>query len=416
MTNKKSGFNSVWPGEASGYYTPDDVYVKKEDVNWLHPALDFGAATTELWVTGCDYDENFNFMTLGNQETNRSCYVFFNLDGRSDWKNVNARSYNAWAVSKGAALWGWGDNYWLGNCITTGTIACTPVQVTGGSLPTGWTCVDGYFNTVAALAVSGTQLWTWGIGGDGQLGRSSTLDTAIPGLVSGTWVKVAMGTNTALAVRSNGTLWAWGFGGGKIGNNSASSQSSPVQVCGFTNKTIKDIAVAASASFAIDNEGALWAWGYSCCGIRGDGATTGQVCTPIQIAAGTKFKCIIPSATGQSMQALDQYGRRFVWGRNQNMTLGIGDSDTTRCISVPTLADNFRWVALSKGVNDTVFGIAMDGSLWAWGIAKMSGTNNSVTATRYCCPVRVGTDKGWISVATGSTSSVALKEGRGGYL
>jgi hypothetical protein len=98
------------------------------------------------------------------------------------------------------------------------------------------------------------------------------------------------------------------------------------------------------------------------------------------------------------------------------MTFGIGDADTNRCISVPTLADNFRWVALSKGVNNTVFGIAMDGSLWAWGIAKMSGTNNSVTATRYCCPVRVGTDKGWISVATSETSSVALKEGRGGYL
>jgi alpha-tubulin suppressor-like RCC1 family protein len=412
MTDKKTGFYSIWPGEISTYRTPDDIYVKKEDVNWLHPSLDLGASTSELWVTGCDYDAGIPQMTLGNLETNRSCYCFFNLDGSSNWRNLNARAFNVWAVRKDNTLWGWGDGYWLGNNATA-TMYCTPVQITAAS-PAGWLCVDGYFNSVAALGTDNS-LWTWGIGGNGQLGRGTTNDTALPTCLSGFWNKVAMGTVSALAVRCDGTLWSWGFGA-LVGNGNTNPTSSPVQVCGFTNRGIKDIAVAGSAAFVIDNQGDLWSWGLACCGIRGDGTTTGQVSTPIQIAAGTKFKCIIPSGQGAGMQALDQYGRRFVWGRNCNMIGGIGDSDTTRCISVPTLADNFRWVALSKGVNNTMFGIAMDGSLWAWGIAKMSGTNNSVLLDRYCCPVRVGTDKGWISVATGSNPVAALKEGRGGYL
>jgi alpha-tubulin suppressor-like RCC1 family protein len=417
MTDRKTGYYSALDTDnffdVFRYHTPDALYVKKEDISWLHPALDLGASTNELWATGCDYDPSFSFMTLGNIETNSSCYVFFNLDGSNNWKNLNTRPYNTWAVRKDGTLWGWGDGYWLGNNVTN-IYYCTPTQV--GALA-NWLCVDGYSNSVGALKTDNT-LWTWGLNSEGQLGTSNTVDRASPVQVTGSWTKFAMGSVAALGVRSDGTLWSWGFGGGIMGNNSASSQSSPVQVCCFGNRGIKDIAVANRAAFAITEDGSLcslWAWGYSCCGIRGDGATTGQKCTPVQICSGTKFKCIISSSCGASMHALDQYGNRYVWGMNRELTHGNGDSATNTCINVPTIADNFRWVALSKGYNTTMFGIAMDGSLWAWGRAKISGTNNSTSAC-YCCPVRVGTDKGWVTALAGSSAAVGLKEGKGGYL
>ncbi len=59
-----------------------------------------------------------------------------------------------------------------------------------------------------------------------------------------------MGSNAAMAVKTNGTLWAWGLqDNGDFGLNDIVARSSPVQV--GTSATWSSVTQGAGAAFAI---------------------------------------------------------------------------------------------------------------------------------------------------------------------
>ena len=91
----------------------------------------------------------------------------------------------------------------------------------------------------AAVRTNGT-LWAWGSGAGGRLGDGTTVDKSSPVSVIGgftDWCQVSAGGEHNSAVRTNGTLWSWGAGGqGRLGNGATAGRSSPVSVVGgFTN-------------------------------------------------------------------------------------------------------------------------------------------------------------------------------------
>ena len=78
------------------------------------------------------------------------------------------------------------------------------------------------------------QLWGWGNNSDGNLGdntttaRSSPVQTIAGGV---NWKQVSGGYRSSIAIKTDGTLWAWGFNGeGTLGTNNTTSYSSPKQV------------------------------------------------------------------------------------------------------------------------------------------------------------------------------------------
>ena len=76
------------------------------------------------------------------------------------------------------------------------------------------------------------------------------------------WVDVACGGHFALALKSNGSLWAWGENGnGQLGDGTMQDRSRAVRVGQDHNWT--RIAAGPSYSLALKSDGTVWAWGHS---------------------------------------------------------------------------------------------------------------------------------------------------------
>src|SRR5204862_737620 len=107
--------------------------------------------------------------------------------------------------------------------------------VTGLSGVTLTTLVGGGSHSLA-LKTNQTVL-AWGANGNGQLGINSTTDSASPVAVKdvggsgtlGSLTALAGGNAHSLAVKANGTLFAWGLNSlGELGDNTATQRTAPV--------------------------------------------------------------------------------------------------------------------------------------------------------------------------------------------
>jgi alpha-tubulin suppressor-like RCC1 family protein len=126
---------------------------------------------------------------------------------------------------------------------------------------------------------------SWGSDGSGQLGdgnlRARSLYGRVNGIAGGI-VQVAAGWVSALALTSDGTVLAWGSNGeGQLGNGTTSvAQPTPVQVIGLTGVT--RIAEGTDFSLALRSDGTVWAWGGNDSGQLGDG-TISNTSVPVQV-------------------------------------------------------------------------------------------------------------------------------------
>ena len=139
---------------------------------------------------------------------------------------------------------------------------------------------------------AGNVAWAWGDNHDGQLGDGTTDDrlSAVqvpfpqiqfpPHLRS--WpLTVAGGEDHSLALKTDGTVWAWGSNfHGQLGNGTNTNSLTPVQVQNLSGV----IAIAGGGwySLALKNDGTVWAWGNNEFGQLGDG-TNDDRHTPVQV-------------------------------------------------------------------------------------------------------------------------------------
>ena len=202
-----------------------------------------------------------------------------------DWKQVVCGEEHTLALKIDDTLWGWGLN--SNGQIGDNTIInkSSPVQVAGN-----WAQVSCDYHT-AAVKTSGT-LWTWGNGGTGRLGLNDTLHRSSPVQIGAglDWKQVACGNSHTAAIRTDGTLWTWGFGSsGRLGDGTELSKSSPVQtIAGGT--TWKQVDCGGTHTVALKTDGTLWGWGAGGSGILGNDSTTSQS-SPVQtITGGTNWK------------------------------------------------------------------------------------------------------------------------------
>lgn len=76
-----------------------------------------------------------------------------------------------------------------------------------------------------------------------------------------------------MALRSDGTLWAWGYNGaGQLGDGTTQGRLSPVQI--GTNTSWSAVAAGGQYTMALHNDGTLWAWGSKGIGQLGIGPWT----------------------------------------------------------------------------------------------------------------------------------------------
>ena len=304
-----------------------------------------------------------------------------------------------------ASLWGCGYNLVgeLGDNTRTGR--SSPVQtITGG---TNWKYIACGNYTACGIKSDGS-LWLWGSGSNGQFGDNSPTNKSSPvQTISGgtNWKRVASGNMHTAAIKTDGTLWTWGFGSnGQLGDGTAVDKSSPVQtIAGGTNW--KYVACGREHTVALKTDGTLWGWGRDGYGQLGDNTNVNKS-SPVQtIAGGTDWKIL--SAGGYSTAAIKTDGTLWVWGRNYYGGLGI-NSTNNQSSPVQTTTGGTNWMAVSCGYGQTA-AIKTDGTLWMWGNNGGGQLGDNTTADKSSPVQTIAGGTNWKQVACGEFHTTAIK-------
>ncbi|CAM3624333.1 T9SS type A sorting domain-containing protein [Flavobacterium gelidilacus] len=300
-------------------------------------------------------------------------------------------------------LWGWGLSAW-GELSTNNSNDSEPLPIQLG-LANDWSVLkNGVVNTFC-IKNNGT-LWGCGSNQLGSLGVNSTtqqFNTFQQITTATNWIKVAPSYFFTIALKADGTIWAWGQNDEyQLGNSPASSQQLfPIQV-GTATDWVEIATGTSRTAFAIKADGTIWGWGSNPSSIIVAGSSTYTVSTPTQV--GTSTDWVKMSVGGQHILAQKQDGTLWSWGGGT--ALGVGG--TPSVTNIPQQVTNDTWKNFSNG-SGTSFGIKADGTLWAWGV-NTNGQLGDGTSTNRLVPTQIGTDTNWDTVqARNFSTTMATK-------
>lgn len=251
-----------------------------------------------------------------------------------------------------------------------------------------------------ALKTDGT-VWAWGNNSMGALGNGTTTQEYYPIPISGLSgiVGVKAGNYCSMALGNNGTVWAWGNNeNGQLGDGTTTNRLAPVQVSGLTG--IASIVTGGGQSFAVTTGGAVWAWGSNGNGQLGDGTTISRL-SPVLVSALTGVSAVVTK--GNWSCALKTDGTVWVWGANVFGRVSAGTNRLTP-VQVSGLANI---VSIAIGSNH---GIALknDGSVWAWG-RNESGQLGDGTTITHVSPAQLTGLSGIVAIDANAAYNVVLK-------
>jgi alpha-tubulin suppressor-like RCC1 family protein len=355
-----------------------------------------------LW--GWGYNNQFG--KLGTNNTVNYSTPIQTITGGNNWRIVGCTGQTSYAVKTDGTLWCWGngDHGRLGD--GSATTKSSPVQTITGGTNWKYVAMGPISSSVAAIKTDGT-LWTWGYNGSGQLGDNSYSSRSSPvqTVASGTnWVRAALGANHTAAIKSDGTLWLWGQGFvGQLGNNNTSNQISPVQTTS-SGTYWKHVACGYQHTAAVKTDGTLWCWGLNTSGQLGDNTITNKS-SPVQtVAGGTIWK---QAACGYSFTAAVKLdGTLWLWGSNGSGQLG--DNTTAQKSSpVQTVTGGTNWSQVVSGSTHTI-AIKTDGTLWGWGSNNYGQLgDNTVTGGSYPRQTYTG-GTNWKQASAGTNHTMAI--------
>ena len=351
-----------------------------------------------LWSWG----GNNNGRLGDNTITNRSSPVR-EITSSTTWCQTSAGFYHTSALKTDGTLWSWGRGSYgrLGD--NTVTNRSSPVREITSS--TTWCQTTSDNRSTHAIKTDGS-LWSWGSNIVGQLGDNTTANRSSPVreiTSSTTWCQTASSNYTASAVKTDGTLWSWGSGGyGRLGDNTATSKSSPVREITSSTTWCQTSAGGISTS-AIKKDGTLWSWGG---GLQlGDNTTTNRS-SPVREASSSTTWCQT-SVGYRHASAIKTDGALWSWGSNGCGQLG--DNTTTgRSSPVREITSSTTWCQTSAGCSHNS-ALKTDGTLWTWGDNGCGQLGNNAVTNR-SSPVReITSSTTWCQTEAGKVDTSAIK-------
>jgi alpha-tubulin suppressor-like RCC1 family protein len=152
-------------------------------------------------------------------------------------------------------------------------------------------------------------VWVWGSNDDDQLGlqdapgiNSVPTELELPGTLA-----VSGGYSHSITLRSDGSVWSWGDNDlAQLGTRDpGANEAIPAQVLGLDG--IVAVSTKSAHTLALKADGTVWAWGYSAWGPLGNGTSGGSVSEPapvinlgnaIAVSAGNQFSLQRQNAVG----------------------------------------------------------------------------------------------------------------------
>jgi len=301
---------------------------------------------------------------------------------------------------------------------TGGTGASSPITVSppaGGTFKIRMQALNPYgpgrlteYDT-GNVIYGGAELYAWGSNGSGELGDDTTVRKSSPIQVGSltNWFQISVGnkssTGHTVAVKTDGTLWAWGSNEyGRLGLNISylAFRSSPVQVGALT--TWSQVVAGGEFTAAIKTDGTLWTWGNNSSGQLGDG-TVLRKSSPIQVGALTDWAQI--AAGRYNIAAIKTNNTLWAWGSNLDGQLG--DGTKIRRSSPVQIGALTNWSQIAVGYKHTA-ATKTDGTMWAWGY-NANGEVGSGTTIYPSSPVQIGALTNWSQVAAGKNHTTSIK-------
>ena len=242
--------------------------------------------------------------------------------------------------------------------------------------------VDGGMSHTIALKSDGT-VWAWGSNQQMQLGLSkATAEIRTPQEVTGLGniVSVAAGYDFSVALRFDGTVYTWG------GN----TQPRPTAISDLSG--IVTIAAGQTDILALDHDGNVWQWSF--------GGAPAQVPGLSQVAA--------IDVGGSHFLALTYSGNVYAWGGNWSGQLGVGDTSDRE---VPQKLELSNIIDISAGHGHSL-AVSYDGVVYAWGENTYGQLGNGTTRNS-TVPVEVSSITNAVQVSAGNDVSMArTKDGK----
>ena len=154
-------------------------------------------------------------------------------------------------------------------------------------------------------------------------GDTRPFETPLP--VNTAHKKLAIGYMTTVGVKEDGTVWSWGSDyDGSLGNGRKPTQQYiPKPIEGMTD--FIEVAGTGSHFLALRKDGTVWAWGSNEYGQLGYATPKNYSATPQQVV-GLKDIVSVAASSGHSL-ALDKQGTVWGFGSNDGMQLGLSPSD-----------------------------------------------------------------------------------------
>ncbi len=276
----------------------------------------------------------------------------------------------------------------------------------------------------ACALVSTGDVKCWGDNSYGQLGDKTTTSRPYAAEVFGisTAKAISLGGNHSCALLNNGSIQCWGYNSyGQLGDGTTTGKSQPIPVLLPSNDATA-IALGSRFSCALRSDKTVWCWGYNGSNQLGGGATSYSSSSPVQVANLTGVALI--SAGGSHACALLSTGDVKCWGDNSYGQLGNG-STYGGAMAIPQTVSGLSGtpVAITAGGSHTCARLST-GAVQCWG-SNYSGQLGNNSTTDSSVPVTVdnladatlvsGGDLHTCALSTSSTSKGPVCWGDNSY-
>jgi alpha-tubulin suppressor-like RCC1 family protein len=283
-----------------------------------------GVAAGLIWGTGSNSSGELG---LGEQVDLTTALALELTDPVIERPTKVAASLHSLALDASGSVWAWGPN-------DHGELGLGPDAITGASFPQP-NQIPGLSDAIAvaagqdhslALRADGT-VWAWGANDFGQLGDGTTSERPSPVSLKALndVIAIVAGSLFSLALLADGTVRAWGQNNvGQLGDGTTTDCHTPVSVKGLGH--VAAISACGSGgwhSLALKADGTVWAWGLNNHGQLGDGTTTDRH-TPVPCPLATAIGI---AAGGWHSLVLTVNGTLVAAGRNDSGQLGDGTTD-----------------------------------------------------------------------------------------